>query len=142
MELYFTRDHEWIRVEGDTATIGITDYAQAQLGDVVFVDVPPAGTPLEKGREAATIESIKAASEIISPLTGVVIEPNARLETEPSLVNVSPEADGWFFRLVIVDTAELAGLLDAALSRADETPVAFTNSRSVVLAWDGAPRKW
>ena len=113
MELYFTREHEWIMVDGDIATIGITDYAQAQMGDVVFVEVPPAGTPLEKGKEAATIESIKAASDIVSPLTGVVVEANERLEAKPSLVNVSPEGDGWFFRLAIVDTAELDGLLDA-----------------------------
>lgn len=113
MELYFTREHEWILVDGHTATIGITDYAQAQLGDVVFVEVPPVGTPLEKGREAATIESIKAASDIVSPLTGLVVEANERLVAEPSLVNVSPEGDGWFFRLAIVDTAELDGLLNA-----------------------------
>lgn len=113
MEFYFTREHDWIRVDGNIATIGITDYAQAQLGDIVFVEVPPVGTPVEKGKEAATIESVKAASDIVSPLTGLVVEANERLAAEPSLVNVSPEAEGWFFRLTIVDTAELDGLLDA-----------------------------
>ncbi len=113
MQLFYTREHEWIRVDGDIATIGITDYAQAQMGDVVFVEVPPVGTSLEKGKEAATIESIKAASDIVSPLTGLVVEANERLEAEPSLVNAAPEEDGWFFRLAIVDTAELDGLLDA-----------------------------
>ena len=113
MRLYFTREHEWILVDGAIATIGITDYAQAQLGDIVFVEVPPAGAALEKGKEAATIESIKAASDLVSPLTGLVVEANERLEAEPSLVNASPESDGWFFRLTIVDVAELDGLLDA-----------------------------
>lgn len=113
MSLYFTQDHEWIAVEGGSATVGITDYAQAQLGDVVFVDVPPAGTALDKGKEAAVVESVKAASDVYSPVSGEVIEANAALEADPALVNTSPEADGWFFRLTLSDPGELDGLMDA-----------------------------
>lgn len=114
MTLYFTQDHEWISVEGDTATVGITDYAQSQLGDVVFVEVPPAGTSVEKGKEAAVVESVKAASDVYAPVSGEVIEGNAALEGDPSLVNSAPESDGWFFKLRLANPSELDGLLDAA----------------------------
>lgn len=112
MSLYFTKDHEWISVEGDAATVGITDYAQAQLGDIVFVEVPPAGAAVDKGREAAVVESVKAASDVYAPVSGTVIEGNAGLEADPALVNSSPEDDGWFFKLTLSDPAELDGLMD------------------------------
>lgn len=113
MDLYFTKDHEWISVAGGVATVGITDYAQAQIGDIVYVDVPRPGTALAKSREAALVESIKVASDILSPLTGTVVESNGALASEPSLVNVSPEDKGWFFRMTVADPAELDGLLSA-----------------------------
>ncbi|ARS26223.1 glycine cleavage system protein GcvH [Sphingomonas sp. KC8] len=114
MTLYFTKDHEWIAVDGDIATVGITDYAQSQLGDVVFVEVPPAGTAVEKGKEAAVVESVKAASDVYAPVSGDVTEGNAALEADPSLVNSAPESDGWFFKLTLSNVAELDGLLDEA----------------------------
>lgn len=113
MTLYFTKDHEWISVEGGSATVGITDYAQAQLGDVVFVEVPPAGAQLAKGKEAAVVESVKAASDVYAPVSGNVIEGNSALEADPALVNSSPEGDGWFFKLTLSDPSELDGLMDA-----------------------------
>jgi glycine cleavage system H protein len=113
MTFYFTKDHEWISVEGDSATVGITDYAQAQLGDVVFVEVPPAGTEVAKGKEAAVVESVKAASDVYAPVSGQVIEGNGALEADPALVNTSPEAEGWFFKLKLSNPAELEGLMDA-----------------------------
>jgi len=112
MSLYFTKDHEWISVEGDAATVGITDYAQAQLGDIVFVEVPPAGAAVDKGNEAAVVESVKAASDVYAPVSGTVTEGNAALEADPALVNTSPEDDGWFFKLTLSDPAELDGLMD------------------------------
>ncbi len=114
MTLYFTTDHEWISVEGDTATVGITDYAQAQLGDVVFVEVPQAGTALAKGKEAAVVESVKAASDVYAPVSGTVSEGNSAIEDDPSLVNSAPEGEGWFFRLTLSDASELEGLMDQA----------------------------
>ena len=114
MTLYFTKDHEWISVEGGNATVGITDYAQAQLGDVVFVEVPPAGTQVAKGKEAAVVESGKAASDVYAPVSGKVTEGNSALEADPALVNTSPEEDGWFFKLTLSDPSELDGLMDAA----------------------------
>lgn len=122
MAYYYTRDHEWISVNGtarDTAaTVGITHYAQAQLGDIVFVELPPAGTTLAKGAEAAVVESVKAASDVYAPVSGEVIEANAALEAQPALVNTAPEEDGWFFRLALSDTAELEGLMDEAAYQA------------------------
>jgi glycine cleavage system H protein len=112
MTTYFTQEHEWISVEGDSATVGISDYAQAQLGDVVFVEVPPSGTQVTKGKEAAVVESVKAASDVYSPVSGTVTEANAALEADPSLVNTSPEADGWFFKLTLSNPAELEELMD------------------------------
>jgi glycine cleavage system H protein len=118
MTLYFTQDHEWISVEGNRATVGITDYAQAQLGDVVFVEVPPAGTAVAKGKEAAVVESVKAASDVYAPVSGKVIEANAQLEADPALVNTSPEDDGWFFKLELSDVGELEGLMDETAYKA------------------------
>ena len=112
MARYFTEEHEWIDLEGDTATVGITDYAQGQLGDIVFVELPESGTMLEKGKDAAVVESVKAASDVYAPISGEVTEANASLEDDPALVNTSPEEDGWFFRMTIGDKAELEGLMD------------------------------
>ena len=114
MARYFTEEHEWIEVDGDTATIGITDYAQEQLGDVVFVEVPETGAEFAKGAEAAVVESVKAASDVYAPIAGTVLEGNAALEGEPELVNTAPEAEGWFFKLTIADKGELDGLMDEA----------------------------
>jgi len=109
---YFTEDHEWIDVDGETGTVGISDYAQGQLGDVVFVDVPADGRQLSKGDEAAVVESVKAASDVYSPVSGRVIEGNAALADDSSLVNSDPEGEGWFFRLTLSDTSELDELMD------------------------------
>jgi glycine cleavage system H protein len=114
MTTYFTKDHEWLRIEGDVATVGITDYAQAQLGDVVFADVPEAGRSVHKGGEAAVVESVKAASDVYSPASGEVVEANAALADEPALVNTDPQGAGWFFKLRLSDTSELDGLMDEA----------------------------
>ncbi len=114
---YFTKDHEWIEVDGDTATVGITNFAQSQMGDVVFVEVPRIGTELRKGAEAAVVESVKAASDVYSPVSGTVTEGNAGLEADPSLVNSDAEGGGWFFKLTIADRNELEGLLDEAAYR-------------------------
>jgi glycine cleavage system H protein len=118
MTIFFTKDHEWIAVEGSTATVGITDYAQSQLGDIVFVEVPGAGTAVEKGKEAAVVESVKAASDVYAPVSGTVSEGNAALADEPALVNTAPESDGWFFKLSLSDPSELDGLMDAAAYKA------------------------
>ncbi|MEO0417836.1 MAG: glycine cleavage system protein GcvH [Pseudomonadota bacterium] len=114
MPRYFTDEHEWFDVEGETATVGITDYAQEQLGDIVFVELPSVGTILDKGGDAAVVESVKAASDVYAPISGEVTEGNAALEDEPALVNSSPEEDGWFFRMTVSDKAELEGLMDEA----------------------------
>ena len=114
MPRYFTDEHEWIEVEDDSATVGITDYAQEQLGDIVFVELPEVGTSLDKGGDAAVVESVKAASDVYAPITGEVTEGNEALEEEPALVNSSPEEDGWFFRMSVADKSELEGLMDEA----------------------------
>ena len=111
---YFTKDHEWIDVDGTTATVGITNYAQSQLGDIVFVEVPAPGAQVAKGGEAAVVESVKAASDVYAPVSGTIIEGNAALEGEPALVNTAPEGDGWFFKLTLDDAGELDGLMDGA----------------------------
>jgi glycine cleavage system H protein len=113
MSLYFTKEHEWIRVDGDIATVGITDFAQAQLGDVVFVEVPEAGRQVSKGNEAAVVESVKAASDVYAPVSGDVVEGNQALVDDPALVNSDPEGEGWFFKLRLSDQGELEGLMDA-----------------------------
>lgn len=118
MSVYYTEEHEWIRVEGDQATVGITDFAQGQLGDIVFVEVPGEGTEVEKGGEAAVVESVKAASDVYSPVSGTVTEGNPALEDDPALVNTAPESDGWFFKLQIADTTELEGLMDEGAYKA------------------------
>lgn len=114
MTRYFTEEHEWIDVEGDIATVGITDYAQSQLGDIVFVELPQTGAALEKGKDAAVVESVKAASDVYAPISGEVTEANGALEDDPALVNSSAENDGWFFKLTIADTSQLEGLMDEA----------------------------
>ena len=113
MTVYFTKEHEWIRVEGDTGIVGITDHAQGQLGDIVFVEVPEAGRQVEKGGEAAVVESVKAASDVYAPVSGEVIEGNAALSDEPSLVNTAAQSEGWFFKLRLSDPSQLEGLMDA-----------------------------
>lgn len=112
MSRYFTEEHEWVEVEGDIATVGITEYAQSQLGDVVFVDVPVEGKQFDKGDEAAVVESVKAASDVYSPVSGTIVEGNDVLADEPALVNTDPEGDGWFFKLELSDASELEGLMD------------------------------
>ena len=118
MTIYYTKDHEGLAVDGSTATVGITDYAQNALGDVVFAEVPAAGTVVAKGKEAAVVESVKAASDVYSPVSGTVIEANAALADDPALVNTDPEGAGWFFKLTLSDPSELDGLLDAAAYKA------------------------
>ncbi len=112
MSRYFTEDHEWIQVDGQTGTVGISNYAQGQLGDIVFVDVPEAGKTLAKADEAAVVESVKAASDVYSPVSGTVIEGNAALTDQPDLVNSDPEGEGWFFKLTLADSSELETLMD------------------------------
>jgi glycine cleavage system H protein len=114
MPRYFTKEHEWIDVDGDTATVGITDYAQSQLGDVVFVEVPEAGRQLTQGGEAAVVESVKAASDVYAPVSGEVTEGNAALTDTPDLVNTAPEGEGWFFKLRLSDSSQLDALMDEA----------------------------
>ncbi|WP_296612714.1 glycine cleavage system protein GcvH [Sphingomonas sp.] len=111
---YFTEDHEWVDVDGDIGTVGITDYAQGQLGDIVFVDVPEEGKAVTKGDEAAVVESVKAASDVYSPVSGTVIEGNAELADNPGLVNEDADGEGWFFKLTLSDPSELEGLMDEA----------------------------
>jgi glycine cleavage system H protein len=110
----YTEEHEWVRLDGDVATIGITDYAQQQLGDVVFVEVPQVGRKVEKGESVAVVESVKAASDIFAPLSGEVVEANAALADSPGDVNAEPTGKGWFFKLRITDKAQLDGLMDEA----------------------------
>jgi glycine cleavage system H protein len=113
-ETKYTEEHEWIRVEGDVGTIGITQYAQEQLGDVVFVDVPAAGRTVAKGEACAVVESVKAASDIYAPVGGEVVESNAALADTPGDVNAEPTGKGWFFKLKLSDKGELDGLMDEA----------------------------
>ena len=114
MSRYFTEDHEWVDVDGEIGTVGISEYAQGQLGDIVFVDVPEEGKQIAKGDEAAVVESVKAASDVYSPVSGAVIEGNAALADEPALVNSDAEGDGWFFRITLSDPSELEELMDEA----------------------------
>jgi len=118
MSRYFTQDHEWIDVDGDSATVGITTYAQEQLGDIVFAEVPAVGTTLTKGGDAAVVESVKAASDVYAPVSGTVTEGNDALGDDPALVNSDPEGAGWFFKLALSDPAELDGLMDEAAYKA------------------------
>ena len=109
---FFTQEHEWIEVDGEVATVGITEYAAGQLGDIVFVDVPADGRELTKGDDAAVVESVKAASDVYTPASGIVIEGNPALADNPALVNEDPEGDGWFFKLTLRDDSELGELMD------------------------------
>lgn len=109
----FTKDHEWISVEGDVGTIGITDYAQSQLGDIVFVDLPEAGKAVAAGDEVAVVESVKAASEIYAPVSGEVVAVNDAVAANPALVNEKAESEGWFVKLKLSNAAELDALMDA-----------------------------
>jgi glycine cleavage system H protein len=113
-ETRYTEQHEWVRVEGGEGTIGITRYATEQLGDVVFVDLPELGKTLAKGAEGAVVESVKAASEVYTPVGGTVLAVNESLATDPAKVNASPEEEGWFFKLKLANPAELSGLMDEA----------------------------
>jgi glycine cleavage system H protein len=110
--LRFSKDHEWVRIEGDGAVIGITDYAQAQLGDIVHLELPDVGTYVERGKAAATVESVKAANELDAPVSGKVTGVNAALTEDPAKVNADPMGEGWFFKLKLKDPSELDGLLD------------------------------
>ncbi|GAA4036641.1 glycine cleavage system protein GcvH [Sphingomonas rosea] len=118
MSLHFTKEHEWIRVEGDTATVGITDHAQSQLGDIVFAEAPEAGKQLTKGGDAAVVESVKAASDVYAPASGEVVEANPAIADDPSVINTDPEGEGWFFKLRLSNPSELDGLMDEAAYRA------------------------
>ena len=117
MTTYFTGEHEWIRVEGETATIGISDHAQHALGDIVFADVPEQGKTLNKGDEAAVVESVKAASDVYAPVAGEVILGNPALADDPALINRDPEGEGWFFKMTLADASELDGLMNEAAYR-------------------------
>ena len=117
MSLYFTKDHEWIRVDGDTATIGISNHAQHALGDIVFAEAPEAGRQLRKGEEAAVVESVEAASDVYAPVSGEVTEGNPAIADDPSVINTDPEGEGWFFKLRLADAGELDGLMDEAAYR-------------------------
>ena len=118
MTRYYTQDHEWVDVDGDTATVGITDYAQGQLGDIVFAEVPAVGSALKKGGDAAVVESVKAASDVYAPVSGTVVKGNDALGDDPALVNSDPEGDGWFFKLTLSDVGELDSLMDEAAYKA------------------------
>jgi glycine cleavage system H protein len=111
---YFTQDHEWIRVEGGIATVGITNYAQEQLGDLVFVELPEVGRVLKKGDTAVVVESVKAASDVYAPADGEITAANAALSSEPALVNSAPAGDGWLWKMKLADESQLVGLLDEA----------------------------
>jgi glycine cleavage system H protein len=110
----YTEDHEWVRRDGDTCTVGITDYAQAQLGDVVYVELPAVGKMVEKGKEAAVVESVKAASEVYAPLSGEIVAVNEALPDEPAKINADPTGEGWFFKLRLSNPQEFDGLMDGA----------------------------
>ena len=117
MTTRYTKSHEYVRLEGGTGVVGITDYAQSQLGDVVFVELPPVGQTLSKGAEAATVESVKAASEVNAPVSGQVVEVNAALSDSPGLVNEDPSGKGWFLKIKLADAAELDSLMDEGAYR-------------------------
>ena len=117
MSLYFTKDHEWIRVEGEEATVGISKHAEQALGDIVFAEAPEAGRQLSKGSDAAVVESVKAASDVYAPVSGEVIEGNPGIADDPSLINRDPEGEGWFFKLKLSNPGELEGLMDETAYR-------------------------
>jgi glycine cleavage system H protein len=113
-DIRYTKDHEYVRLDGDVATVGITDHAQSQLGDIVFVELPAIGKSVEQGGEAAVVESVKAASEVYAPLAGEIIEVNGALEGEPAKVNADPLGDGWFLKLKVKDKSQFDALMDEA----------------------------
>jgi len=113
-DLKYSKEHEWVRVDGDMAIVGITDYAQGELGDIVFVELPPPGTKVEYMKPFGTIEAVKAISDLFSPLTGEVVEANNRLESDASIINQDPYGDGWIIKIKISDSGELNNLLSAA----------------------------
>jgi glycine cleavage system H protein len=117
MTVFFTKEHEWIKVDGDIATVGITDHAQEQLGDIVFAEVPEVGRSLSKGQEAAVVESVKAASDVYAPVSGEVTEGNGKVVDNPEIVNSDPEGEGWFFKLKLDNPGELDGLMDETAYR-------------------------
>ena len=117
MTRYFTKDHEWIAIDGDEATVGITDYAQGQLGDITFVELPGEGASVSKGDSAAVVDSVKAASDVYSPVSGTVTAVNAALADTPELVNSAAEGDGWLWRMTLSDAGELDALMDEAAYR-------------------------
>jgi len=117
-DIRYTKDHEYVRLDGDVATVGITDHAQEQLGDIVFVELPQVGKSVEQGAEAAVVESVKAASEVYAPLSGEVVEVNGALEGEPAKVNADPLGDGWFMKLKIRDKGQFDALMDEAAYKA------------------------
>ena len=114
MNKYFTESHEWLAVDGDIATVGITDYAQDQLGDIVFIELPETDKYFEKGGDISVVESVKAAGDVHSPVSGTVIEVNENLEDNPAAVNEKPESDGWIYKIQLFDASELEGLMDEA----------------------------
>ena len=116
--LKFTKDHEWLKIDGDVATVGITAHAAEQLGDLVFVQLPEVGTTLDKGQEAAVVESVKAASDVYAPLAGEVVAINEAIIDDPSIVNANPESDGWFYKLKLADVTSVDGLMDEAAYKA------------------------
>ena len=112
MSRYYTEDHEWVEVDGDIGTVGISEYAQGQLGDIVFVETPDEGKEVSKGDDVAVVESVKAASDVYSPVSGTVLEGNAALADTPELVNEDPEGDGWFFKITLSDPSEVESLMN------------------------------
>jgi glycine cleavage system H protein len=114
MTRYFSQEHEWIEIEGDLGTVGITDYAQGQLGDITFVDLPEAGAAFGKGDSVAVVDSVKAASDVYTPVSGTIAEANGALTDEPELVNTQAETGGWLFRVTLSDASELEALMDEA----------------------------
>ena len=112
MTMYFTKEHEWLRVDGDTATVGISTHAQEALGDIVFAEAPESGRALTKGAEAAVVESVKAASDVYSPASGTVRESNPAITDDPSLINRDPQGEGWFFKLQLTDPSEVDSLMN------------------------------
>jgi glycine cleavage system H protein len=117
MNRYFTKDHEWVEIDGDSATVGITEYAQGQLGDITFVELPTEGAALGKGDSASVVDSVKAASDVYSPVSGTVSAVNTALADTPELVNSAAEGEGWLWRMSLADTSELDGLMDEAAYR-------------------------
>ena len=112
MSRYYTEDHEWVEVDGDIGTVGISEYAQSQLGDIVFVETPDEGKEIAKGDDVAVVESVKAASDVYSPVSGTVLEGNPALADTPEMVNEDPEGDGWFFKLTLSDPSEVESLMN------------------------------